>query len=1006
MSYSSDELKAAVSELVQGTVSFKRDVLGPRDASSSFNEIRELVNSTLLYEPDSVFYLIYLASQALQKVVNDELELLDELLDSVDDLLKPNKPIKDVSSVAEASVALAALDNAVSRSGRIGQSEYSRYLKAIERSKRTFGSATKLTFTPRGSSQAITDIVRPAAQARKDSVTHFDSLKVQHATLLERVSNILTAYEDFNLDELATLVSRTQISRAQTQLSNLHNQLKDLPPAERTELAREALLKVLTNKSVVTSMTNAPAPGGVKLEQGQGSAAAYRLVASGTGTAPVLEGNVSAPFPLELGADQNLTLTLNDHTPDLDLDLLPAGDSFLKGIEPARLKGALAGPFKIFVDLSLPWIIHSRWVPTGGNFGLTTVNNHFHITVDGVSYEVTLPVGAASTVALVAATIAGAVPTITAVEEPGSGMSRLRITYANSSPPTRYSERHVHILEGALNATLGPYLVNSIPSPYGSTPGYTAFSSGWDDNTELKVKSNDGTVEETINLTVGSWTGDPSTSYIRTAAQIQSDINGQASGFTASLEDQVLVLESVVKGEGSILTIVTDGMYGSGGLKPDTGTPSFKGASTLGFHEGQEDRQRDVDGKAVINLLNENATFAAEAKAKLAYTEVTRHRRATTHPSATDTIEFDLAWPPLGWPPASELKLQILTGDNSGVYQISGWSWTAGTLAIQLARNLRHQDTSLLHEIVVYREVIQITSLDGSTAGLLEAKDSATFPARAVLGIPTGEVRGGVSKVSIEYNDPRIGWVPADLRQRLLKVGDKIHRLDTGAEVASVSSVSEASAGILGVSPQVDPQLSLSTTEGFRIQSVSYLNHREFDDELQNWYDDLSPFDDKDLVYLDRLLSPVLLVDATTPRVNAVYSAVEELKNKLTGSGSLLEILQGFTVTKIFQVDQALQSLLEQGHNRARALLLKGDIAGYMETTKEDSSFGRAMMKATAAIAVQDVNEPTNLTRHLSSDRERVVAEWYDDKDPLHDFSDVEGDLDDPAALDFWEGLD
>ncbi len=108
----------------------------------------------------------------------------------------------------------------------------------------------------------------------------------------------------------------------------------------------------------------------------------------------------------------------------------------------------------------------------------------------------------------------------------------------------------------------------------------------------------------------------------------------------------------------------------------------------------------------------------------------------------------------------------------------------------------------------------------------------------------------------------------------------------------------------------------------------------------------------------------------------------------------------------MFQVDQALQTLLEQGHNRARKLLLTADIAGYMETTKEDSSFGRAMMNATAQIAIKDVNEPTNLVRNLDDVQERVVAEWYDDKDPLHDFSDIEDDFSDPDALEFWEGVE
>lgn len=1000
MSYSSDELKAAVSELVQGTVSFKRDVLGPRDASSSFNEVRELVNSTLLYEPDSVFYLIYIASQALQKIVTDEIDILDELLDSVDDLLKPSKPIESVRPVAEVRTALISLSNAVSRSGRIGRTEYSRYVRAIEKSKRTFGSVTKLTFTPRGSSQSITDIVRPAAQARKDSTTHFNSLKSQHSKLLERVQNLLTAYDSFDLDELSTLVAKTQVARAESQMSALYELLDGLPPAERTQYAREALLKVLVNKSVVSAMTNAPEPGGTKLEQKQGGAATYRMAASGLGSPPVLEGTISAPFPLELNSSQNLTLTLNDATPDLTVDLLPSGSSFVDGIKAASLKGAKSGPFQIFPNLPSPWWIHTN--DTLSNYGLTTTTNRFHMVVDSVSYEVSLPTGASSTPALIAATITANIPTVTATEVPGFSLgTRVMITYNNGSPPARYADRHMHVVEGANNAVLGPYRVGNQISPYGSSTGYTAFSYGWSDNTELRVKPNDDIGEEVINLTSGTWTGDPKTSYLRTATQIESDINGQATGFTASVDGDVIVLTSTRKGEGSILTINTEGL--SGGL----GTPSFNGANTLGFYEGQEDRQKDVDGRVITNLLNEDPTFSAEAVAKTSYTELTRQRRATIHATLDDRIEYVAPEDPtIGWPDASELKLKVLSGDNGGVYQIDSLSYLGGKLVINVSRDFRQQDTSILHEIVIYREVIQITSLDGSTAGLLEAKDSASYPARSVLGLPTGSVTGGVSKVAVEYNDPRLGWVPADLRQRLLKVGDSIYRQDTKSEVTTVSSVTDAKDGILGVSPQVDPYLNLSTTEGFSIKSISYLNYLDFYSKLDAWWGELGAFNDEDLQNLDKLLSPILLVDATIPRVNAVYSSVEELKDKLTGAGALLEILQGFVVTKIFQVDQVLQALLEQGHNRARAMLIKGDIAGYMSTTKEDSSYGKAMMKATAAVAVKDVNEPTNLTRHLSEDRERVVAEWYDDKNPLYDFSDAEDDLEDPAALDFWEGLD
>lgn len=1003
MSYSSDELKAAVSELVQGTVSFKRDVLGPRDAGSSFNEVRELVNSTMLYEPDSVFYLIYVASQALQKIVTDEVDILDNLLDAVDDLLKPSKPIKDVSSVAEASVALAAVGGALARSGRIGTSEYNRYLKAIERSKKTFGSATKLTFTPRGSSQAITDIVRPAAQAKKDTTTYFNDLKGQHAKLLERVENLLSAYEAFDLDELATLVARRQVTRAQQQLGDLHTQLNSLGPEERTELARDALLKVLSNKSAINSMTNAPEPGGTKLIQTLGGAAAYRLTASGVGTAPVLEGTVSAPYKLIKSTSDNLRVTLNGVS--RDIELLPNGDSFSDGIVQAELTGAKSGPFQIYQDMASPPYIRSRVISAGGTFGFTVGNRQLHMVVDGVSYEITLPLTPSDTALGVASAINGSALGAV-VTANGASTTHVDITYTPASPPDRYRERSMQIVLGAFNASLfGPFYVGGIPSPLQS--GYAVHTTGWDANNELKVKANGGLTEETISLPEGGLTGDPKTNFLVTADTVRTTINGAASGFTASLVDQRIRLRSVERGEGSIVTIVTAGLYGSGDPREGLGTASFNGAATLGFYGAQEDRKHDVDGRTIINVLNEDSVFAAQAKATMARTEYLRTRRATKHASLDDAIQFegpeDLDD---DWAANSEIKVQILNGDNSGTYGVSDRSWSGGVHTLELDRDLRDGDTDLLHEIIVYKNVIRITSLNNTISGSIKVLDTITDSADQELGLSLTQVNSTVGKVYIEHNDPQIGWVPADLRQRLIKIGDQITQLDNNTSIGSVSSISEASQGLLGVSPEVSPSLSLDTTEGFNIKSISFLNYLTFRSSLIDWNDSLSPYDDESLAYLDKLLSPILLVDATTPRVNAVYDAVRAMRDKLTGAGSLLELLQGFTVTRIFRVDQALQTLLEQGHNRARNLLIKADIAGYLKTTKEDSSYGKAMMKATSAVVVKDVNEPTNLTRHLSEERERVIAEWYDDKDPLYDFSDVEDDLGDPVALDFWEGLD
>jgi hypothetical protein len=1019
VSYTSDELGAIVDELVQGTLAFPRDRLGPRNVGSSLSETRELVNSALLYESDSVFYLIFIASQSLQKLVNDEIGLIDDLLDSVDDLLKPDKPVEDVSGVADATTALTSMENALGRSGRLGSAEISRYTSAVARATRSLGASTKMNFVPRGSSQSTTDLVRPQAEAKKASRSNFDSLKSKHSTLLTRVDNLLTAYESFDLQQLSEMVARQQVSRAREQMSDLNDELSSLTSEERTEIARLAVIKLLANKSVINSLANTPVPGDFKVRQPYGGSATYRVGAYGVGTPPSIVGSISAPWPLEFSDSQNITFELNDQPVDLTVDLLPTGDSYARGVQPATLIGMKLEPFRIYPDLATPRSIYSREIPIAGNFGLTVTTDRLHMIVDGTPYELTLPVPC--TVAQAVAAVAGDVPglgdVVTASSVAGTApfTLRLRLQYTPATKPEKYSERHMLVIEGAENAVLGPYILGGITSPLGNTPGNAAHSVGWDANDELKVKANDDPIAVTINLPTGVWNGDPSTSYQVTAVNVKTNIDAQAAGaFTADVTDGNIVLISSEKGEGSILTIQSDGVYGpglpSGDPKPGSNTPSLNGATDLGFFDGMEDRQRDVDGRVVVNLLNKDLTFSSEAKASMEKDEILRERGATRVPTGTSDVRLlvPLDNDPTGtWPPVAELKLQVLNGENSGTYGISLVTWAASVLTITVDRRLRGTDPALLHQVVVYRDVLKISSLDGTTTGVLRAKDSPTFPARSTLGLSASQVESTVGKVLVEHNDPRLGWKPLDLRQRFIKIEDSLTREDIDSLVTSISSTSEANIGVLGVDPEVQASFGLTTTEGFNIRSSAYKDYSLYRVLLEQWTATLNPYDDANLSAIDKLLSPILLISPSPQRVNAAYSKIEGLKNKLIGSSTaLLEILRTYSVNKIQQIEDALQTLAEQGHDRARVALIEANISSYLNMTQEDSSFSRAFIKATSDVVVKDVNEPTNLHSGLSSSRERLVSTRFDDKNPLHDFSDMEDDLPDAVALDFWKGLE
>ena len=83
--YDADEIETAVSKLVKSSLTTRRDPLGPSDLSAAFSDVLQLLSSTLLSYPTAIFYLIYLATNKLNKSVESVISDLDDLLEAVDE---------------------------------------------------------------------------------------------------------------------------------------------------------------------------------------------------------------------------------------------------------------------------------------------------------------------------------------------------------------------------------------------------------------------------------------------------------------------------------------------------------------------------------------------------------------------------------------------------------------------------------------------------------------------------------------------------------------------------------------------------------------------------------------------------------------------------------------------------------------------------------------------------------------------------------------------------------
>lgn len=983
MSYTADEITEAVQRLVKGSLSFPRDRLGPRDVNSPYEEMIELVHSILLYEQDSVFYLINLAKKTAASISAAELATIDDLLDAIDDLLKPSVPVNDVSGLREAASALSSMETALARKGVIGGKEYNRYTSALGRVQEQLGRTVKLTHVPRNNVQQVTEVVRPAPEAKIDVRNHFDDLKEVHSNLLSAIDQLQDAYGEFRSADLASSVASYQLTRASSVLREVSDELEPLTAKERIPKARSALLNILANKSVVKAVASRIDPGAAKIIQEASPSPTYRLSATGTGVTPSITGAISAPWPLEGGVDDELKFSLNG-TALSAIDLLPTGDSFIPGVGTVQLTGSNKGPFPVHADLGVPYSLLTKEIPTGNTYA--TLGKTLYMIVDGTTFSIDF-IGnrtAAQVATLLNASMSGY---ITATANSGGGNDWVEIEWDNTTdPPVLYTQRYMEVATGINDATdLGPWRVNT------SIPTAGTVTRGWDGNDVLKIQPNDLSSSVSVNLTNGAWP-----TYLRTAAQVASNIDSAGgTHFDGDTDtDRVVVrTKSAWKGEGAALKIVTDGMSGG---RP---TVSLSAAMTLGFAPNQDIRGADVPSHVVVNILNNDPGFRGEALASANRTELLHSNRVTsTAPSTLSMVLSDLTVnPTIGWT-LPKLKLSVDGGDNSGFYGVVSATWVPATktLNIVVDRGLRNVNPALLQNASIYEELLTIRSRDSSTGAEIDVDETALRSAHVILGLPTSQQISTVGQVLIERNDPITGWIPADLMISRIRSGDKL--LDgLGAEVAVVTDVSQVTSGIVGVGA-VASNLSLSA---FSIESAAYLAYIQFVTDLGVWRTTVfPPFDDETLRDIDEMLSPLLLLEYPTPaRVNAAYSLVESLRNKIV---DLQTVFSNFIVLSINKVDNALNSMQERGFNRSRDLLLTGRFKDFFKTTVKTSSYSRAMMNAASETAIEDMNEPTKRLEEYDVDIDRIRTEYVeDDVDPKWDFSDMETEFS-PQAVDYW----
>jgi hypothetical protein len=253
--YTAEEVQAAVSKLVQTTVSTPADQLGVRRSDVTFSSLQEAAAGVFVLFADAPFYVAHLAARRIAEQVQDAQETLDALLDASEALGRLVTPIEDISGLGNAQVALQDLGSAVAARTTgfrdlDNVSAFRRYVAGLGSFLDQYGSNIK-----QGG-----EVVDTPQSARDKLAGLYRELVTQYQELVRTVTFLHDAIDDFSALHLPQVIANGVIGRAQGVLDDYIGTLGAQTPEERLEGLRALVLDLLAQQTVVRQYGGALAP--------------------------------------------------------------------------------------------------------------------------------------------------------------------------------------------------------------------------------------------------------------------------------------------------------------------------------------------------------------------------------------------------------------------------------------------------------------------------------------------------------------------------------------------------------------------------------------------------------------------------------------------------------------------------------------------------------------------------------------------------------------------------
>lgn len=331
--YTDTEIETAVSQFVKSTVKTERDPLGPVDISAAFNEVIQLFSSTLVFDPNAIFYLIFLTSNRLNKDLEAMLLLVNDLEIAIQEMGRLTTEVTRTTLLGDAAAALLDVDRTLLEKEAISSGSFGRYVTSLD---------TFITASIKPNIKSGTDIVRPPQKARADAATDLADIVESWDDILARVEKLLGMLNAFNNLDLEVVAIQDSVRKARIDLTEVQSIFEDSTTTKDAKIAecRDAYLRLAAGKSVLTNYTTVTDPADPRMvSTATKKGAAAQGLGEDLGDVATVLGTRSGPwritgsnFQLWLGEDgnpqtsyilttSNQPVLLSGHDEDWDINL-------------------------------------------------------------------------------------------------------------------------------------------------------------------------------------------------------------------------------------------------------------------------------------------------------------------------------------------------------------------------------------------------------------------------------------------------------------------------------------------------------------------------------------------------------------------------------------------------------------------------------------------------------------------------------------------------------------